>query len=41
MRARIKLWLAQFSIDDTPEPEDLLYRFEVYLGECEDRRLSA
>ena len=41
MRARIKSWLKQFPIDETPEPDELLYRFELYLGECEERRQRA
>ena len=47
MRARIKIWLMEedeegWLEERVPPPlEDLLYRFELYLGECEERRQRA
>ena len=42
MRARIKSWLDEEEEERMPPPlEDLLYRFELYLGECEERRQRA
>ena len=48
MRARIKIWLMEEEEEGWMEEwmslstlEDLLYRFELYLGECEERRQRA
>ena len=45
MRARIKSWLKMEEEEgewmSLSTIEDLLYRFELYLGECEERRQRA
>ena len=43
MRARIKSWLEMEEEEwmSLSTIEDLLYRFELYLGECEERRQRA
>lgn len=46
MRARIKEWLqgeiaAMRPMRTVNNLADLLYRFELYLGECEERRQRA
>ena len=43
MRARIKNWLKMEEGEwmSLSTLEDLLYRFELYLGECEERRQRA
>ncbi len=44
MRARIKIWLMEEEEEEwmsLSTLEDLLYRFELYLGECEERRQRA